>query len=128
MMAIVKKIGQMFLFTLIMVGLIFLLSYGIGLVSDYNVPDVAFVVALIIIVVGAFSLMGGNGIRSRTPFPGNEQDVTGTILELEREMQDIRTQGSKQYVAENRIISLSAVKFVFVISGIASIVIINVVY
>lgn len=126
-MAIVKKkIVQLFLLFFIMVALLFLISYIIGLIFRHSFPDVAFHVALIVHVFGVFSLMGGNGIRSRTPFPGNEQDVTNTMLELEREMHDIQTQGTKQYVVENRIISLSTVKMLFVLSGLAAIVIVNV--
>jgi Na+/melibiose symporter-like transporter len=128
-MRLVSYLSKLALATGAGVLITFILAYIISFISESNFPETAFYVALALTVVGALTVTRGNSsLRSKPVFPGNEQDIGSSMLELERESRNIQSEGTLSYVLQNRIADFPIKRIVLLATGIVSIIAINLIY
>ena len=107
-------------FIFLTVGLIFLASYGISYYYEFVYSTVTFVIGLIVLLIGVYGSMQGRSFGNRMVGLGNAFNSIHSTIELEREMQEIKRQGSYMYTLENRVMRFRRVPFALIISGLIS--------
>ena len=113
------------IYAIIFIAVIQLISSGISYFYDFTFIDTLFVVGLIVLMAGIlFSMQGRSNFANR--FTHEDSDLgthTSSVVEAEREAQEIRNQGTIKYMTENRMLRFRNKPASMIISGIITLII-----
>lgn len=119
---IVHKLKWLAIVSVISVGVICLLAYGISRFYDFSLSDTTFVIGLLVLISGLYFSMQGRAFGNRF-MPNSQYNAAEASLEAEREIREMTSQGSLKYAMENRILIFRFKPFVMIISGLISLLI-----
>lgn len=121
-----RKLKWLSIYSIISIGVIQLISFGISYYYDFSFTDTLFMVGLIVLLIGLLFSMQGRSFFGNKFIPGATDLGTHivSVLEAEREIQEIRTQGTIEYVLENRMMRFRTKPISMIISGVITLFII----
>lgn len=118
----VKKLIGFALLTTLFIGIIFLISFAISYYYEFTFSDILFSAGLTVLVIGIYFSIQGRSFLGNSILPQEHGYQILDALEAEREMQEIRNQGTMKYVLENRMMDFRTKPFSMIISGVITVV------
>ncbi|MHA7966782.1 hypothetical protein ACX93W_21965 [Paenibacillus sp. CAU 1782] len=112
-----KKMKSLLILTAIITASLFITSFVISKYNESALSDALFMCGIIVLLVGIFSSMRGRAFGNKVAPHENEHAVLDAA-EAEREIQEIRNQGTIKYVTENRMLDFRDRPLAMIISGV----------
>lgn len=106
------------LFTVIALCIISIL---VPLFTEYGFGETLFVTGMILLMVGIFNALRGQGNRGAGASTDNDLQSRNAIIDMERELQEIRSQGARNYVTENRNVRFTTDSIVMSAAGLMAV-------
>lgn len=118
----VKKLMWLAFFIALFIGITLLISFAISYYYEFAFSDILFSVGIVVLVIGIYLSIQGKSFLGNSILPQEHGYQILDTVEAEREMQEIRNQGTQKYVLENRIMDFRTQPFSMIISGVVTVV------
>lgn len=120
-----RKLKWVSIYSIISLVVIQLISFGISYYYEFSFLDTLFMVGVIVLMMGLLLSMQGKSFFANNFIPGGNDLRTHvvSVLEAEREIQEIQSQGTIKYVTENRMLRFRTIPVSMIISGVTTILI-----
>lgn len=113
-----KKLKWLTFLSLLCMGIIFLVSFGISFFYERSFLDTLTYAGLSVLLLGIlFSMKGRSFLGNQLIQQDNDYGIYDP-LEAERESQEIRNQGSIKYVRDNRTVTFRMTPFSMMIASV----------
>ncbi|RIX49899.1 hypothetical protein D3P08_21755 [Paenibacillus nanensis] len=113
-----KKLKWLTILSLLGMGIIFLVSFGISYFYKRSFLDTLTYTGLSVLLLGILFSMKGRSFLGNQLIQQDSDYGVYDPLEAERESQEIRSQGSIQYVRDNRTVAFRMTPFSMMISSV----------